>query len=84
MAAEEVIHFPFWAQLFRCPNYPALPPPDPVAEPPPELKTGRIFVPCCGTLSRSAIRVFNQLSEHPSETVIDRRNPKSSPRKQRR
>jgi hypothetical protein len=44
MAAEEVIHFPFWAQLFPCPNSPALFPPEPVAEPPPSLKTGRISV----------------------------------------
>jgi hypothetical protein len=35
MAAEEVIHFPFWAQLSQRPNSPALSPPEPVAEPPP-------------------------------------------------
>ena len=35
MAAEEVIHFPFWAQLSKRPNSPALFPPEPVAKPPP-------------------------------------------------
>jgi hypothetical protein len=40
MAAQEVIHFLFWAQLSRRSNSPALPPPEPVAEPPPELKQG--------------------------------------------
>jgi hypothetical protein len=36
MAAQEVIHFLFWAQLSRCSNSPALSPPEPVAEPPPQ------------------------------------------------
>jgi hypothetical protein len=35
MAAEEVIHFPLWAQLSQRLNFPALSPPEPVAEPPP-------------------------------------------------
>lgn len=35
MAAEEVIHFPFQAQLPPRPDSPALPLPEPVAEPPP-------------------------------------------------
>jgi hypothetical protein len=35
MAAEEVIYFPFWAQLSPRPNSPAPSPPEPVAEPPP-------------------------------------------------
>ena len=35
MAAEEVIHFSFWAQLSRRPNSLAFIPPEPVAEPPP-------------------------------------------------
>jgi hypothetical protein len=79
MAAEEVIHFPFWAQLSTCPCSPALSPPEPVVESPPELKTGRIFVPSRATLSRSTIRVSHQHSEHCSETAIERRNPKSGP-----
>lgn len=51
MAAEEVIHFPFWAQLSWRPNSPL--PPEPVAEPPPWLKMRRIFGPCGQTLSPS-------------------------------
>jgi hypothetical protein len=35
MAAEEVIHFSFWAQLSQRANSPVLIPPEPVAEPPP-------------------------------------------------
>jgi hypothetical protein len=35
MAAEEVIHFSFWAQLSPRPNSPVVIPADPVAEPPP-------------------------------------------------
>jgi hypothetical protein len=35
MAAQEVIHFPFWAQLPLRPHSPGLSPPEPVAEPPP-------------------------------------------------
>jgi len=35
MAAEEVIYFPFWAQLSLRPNSPAFCPPEPVAESPP-------------------------------------------------
>jgi hypothetical protein len=35
MAASEVIFFLFWAQLSLCLAFPALPPPDPVAESPP-------------------------------------------------
>jgi len=35
MAAEEVIHFPFWAQASLRPHSSALSPPEPVAEPPP-------------------------------------------------
>jgi hypothetical protein len=38
MAAEEVIHFLFRAQLSGRSNSPALFPPEPVAEPPPQLK----------------------------------------------
>ena len=38
-----------------------------------------MFVRCGQTLSRSATRVSDQHSEHSSETVIERRNPKSSP-----
>lgn len=35
MAAEELIYFSFQAQLSRRPDFPALPLPEPVAEPPP-------------------------------------------------
>jgi hypothetical protein len=35
MAAEEVIYFPFLAQLSDRANLPTLPPPEPIAEPPP-------------------------------------------------
>lgn len=35
MAAEEVIHFPFWAQPLPRPYKLALYPPEPIAEPPP-------------------------------------------------
>jgi hypothetical protein len=35
MAAEEVIQFPFWAQLSPSPYSPVLIPPEPFAEPPP-------------------------------------------------
>lgn len=35
MAADEVIVFPFWTQLSQRLEFPALRPPDPVAESPP-------------------------------------------------
>ena len=35
MAAKEVIHFPFWAQLSERPVFPARLVPEPVSEPPP-------------------------------------------------
>jgi hypothetical protein len=38
-----------------------------------------MFVPCGQTLSRSTIRVSNQHSEHSSETIVEERNPESSP-----
>lgn len=66
MAAEEVIYFPRRAQPFRHLNPPALSPPEPVAEPPAYLKTGQIFVRCCGTLGCCATRVPNQHSERSS------------------
>lgn len=70
MAAEEVIHFSFWAQLSQRRNSAALAPPEPVAEPPPWLKTGRMLVPRGETLSRSPIRASNQ---HP-ETFFGKRS----------
>jgi len=45
MAAEEVIHFPFGAQLPLYFHSEALFRPEPVAEPPPIAKTERRFVP---------------------------------------
>jgi hypothetical protein len=59
MAAEEVIHFPFWAQLSKGFNSPALFLPEPVAEPPPQPDTRRLFVPGGGASSRFPIRVSN-------------------------
>jgi hypothetical protein len=37
MAAREVIHFPFGAQLATRPQVPVLLPPEPVAESPPQI-----------------------------------------------
>ena len=63
MAAEEVIHFPLWAQLSRRPSSPALSPPEPVAEPPP-VAENRTDVYLCEQISdRSAIRVSNRHSQ---------------------
>jgi len=52
MAAEEVIYFPFWAQPYerRCSS--AVCPPEPVAEPPPSLRSDEYLV-LSGTTSAS-------------------------------
>jgi hypothetical protein len=57
MAAEELIHFSFLAQLSQLANSPALSPPEPVAESPPSLKTERVFVACGEIPNRQTIRV---------------------------
>ena len=59
MAAREVIHFLFSAQLASCPLFPALLPPDPVSESPPRL-TRDCGCPVRSDFDRIAIRV----SEH--------------------
>jgi hypothetical protein len=79
MAAEEVIHFPFWAQLSRCVNSPDLSPPEPVAESPPWLKTGWIFAPCGRISGRYAIRVFNRGSECSSGVLGELTNSRGGP-----
>ena len=78
MAAEDVIYFLFRTQLSPRANSPALIPPEPISEPPPQLKTRRIFAPCRIAPDHSAIRVSNQRSEHFSETIIEQRNPRSN------
>jgi hypothetical protein len=56
MAAEEVIYFPFWAQLFDSAIFPTLPLPEPIAKPPPSLKNSTEIVPCGDIPRRAAIR----------------------------
>jgi hypothetical protein len=79
MAAEEVIHFLFWAQLSPRPNSPTLPPPEPVAESPPELKTWRMFTRCGRISDRYAIRVSNRHSECSSSVLGELSNSKDGP-----
>ena len=79
MAAKEVIHFPPWAQLSRWPNSPALSPPEPVAESPPQLKTWRMFAPCGRISDRYAIRVSNRRSECSSTVLGELTNSNGSP-----
>ena len=45
MAAKEVIHFPFGAQLPTQPQFPVLVPPEPVAESPPQIDENLRHVP---------------------------------------
>ena len=48
MAAKEVIHFPFGAQLSTHLQFPALVPPEPVAKSPPQVATQKPNSPCYG------------------------------------
>jgi len=66
MAAEEVIHFPFWAQLSRRPNSPILSAPEPVAKPPPLAETEQMFISCDQISDRCAIRVPRRHSQRSS------------------
>jgi hypothetical protein len=51
MAAREVIHFPSEAQLSTRPQFPALIPPEPVAESPPQSEKTKTHVSGEGGLS---------------------------------
>jgi hypothetical protein len=79
MAAKEVIHFPLLVQLSpRC-CIAILSPPEPVAEPPPLVKTGRILSPRNSNTDRPAILVSRQLAECRSSAAKDRRGQEQDP-----
>src|SRR5207253_4226600 len=64
MAAGEVIHFRFRAQLYCCPLARLFFPPEQVAEPPPSLKAGHMFAESGPLYDRFAIRLPNRCFEN--------------------
>ena len=54
MAAEEVIHFPFWAQPLQRHHSPPVYPPEPVAKSPPWQASTRVFSACGEPADRAA------------------------------